>query len=170
MNGGRPHWWPVYVAIGSNLDEPRRQVLSAIDDLAKLPHTRLIRSSRLYRSPPMDGSAQSDYINAVAALITQLDAPAFLHALQAIEERHGRVRDGCRWAPRTLDLDLLVFGDQKICNDELTVPHPGIGTRRFVLLPLCEIAPQLRIPGLSNVEQVLRELPADASVVTVLDE
>jgi 2-amino-4-hydroxy-6-hydroxymethyldihydropteridine diphosphokinase len=170
MNDGRAHWWPVYVGIGSNLNEPRQQVRSAIDALAKLPDSQLIRASRLYRSPPMDGSEQPDYFNAVAALVTKLDARAFLHALQAIEKRHGRVRGGARWAARTLDLDLLVFGDQEICNDELTVPHPGIAKRSFVLLPLCEIAPQLRIPGLSNARQVLRELSAGASVDTVLDE
>jgi 2-amino-4-hydroxy-6-hydroxymethyldihydropteridine diphosphokinase len=170
MNGGGAHWWPVYVGIGSNLNEPRQQVRSAIDALAKLPDSQLIRASRLYRSPPMDGSEQPDYFNAVAALVTKLDARAFLHALQAIEKRQGRVRGGDRWAARTLDLDLLVFGDQEICNDELTVPHPGIAKRSFVLLPLCEIAPQLRIPGLSNARQVLRELSAGASVDTVLDE
>ncbi len=170
MKGGRAHWWPAYVGIGSNLNEPRRQVRSAVEALAKLPDSRLIRTSRLYRSAPMDGSEQPDYINAVAALLTQLDAPAFLQALKAIETRHGRVRGGSRWAARTLDLDLLVFGDQEICNDELTVPHPGIAKRSFVLLPLCEITPLLRIPRLSLAMQALHALATGASVKAVLDE
>jgi 2-amino-4-hydroxy-6-hydroxymethyldihydropteridine diphosphokinase len=170
MTAGRTHWWPAYVGIGSNLDDPRKQVRSAIEALADLPDSRLIRTSRLYRSPPMDGSEQPDYINAVVALLTQLDAFALLHALQGIEQRHGRRRVGQRWAARTLDLDLLVFGDRKICNDELTVPHPGIATRGFVLKPLCEIAPLLRIPGLSLATEVLHGLPASASVDAVPDE
>ena len=118
----------------------------------------------------MDNTEQPDYINAVAALLTQLDARTFLHALQAIEKQHGREPGACRWAARTLDLDLLVFGGQEICNDELTVPHPGIAKRCFVLLPLCEIAPQLRIPGLSSATELLRELPAGAALETVLDQ
>ena len=170
MNDDRPHWWPAYVGIGSNLDEPRRQIATAIDDLAALPKTRLIRASRRYRSPPMDRSAQPDYVNAVAALLTQLDAQTLLHALQAIEKEHGRVHDGRRWAARPLDLDLLVFGAQEICNDELTVPHPGIAKRGFVLLPLCELAPQLRIPGLSTAEQLLQELAANSAIDAVLDD
>jgi 2-amino-4-hydroxy-6-hydroxymethyldihydropteridine diphosphokinase len=169
MSANRPHWWPAYVGIGSNLEEPRRQVASAIEALSNLPDTRLIRTSRLYRSPPMDGSEPPDYINAVAALLTQLDALTLLRALQAIEKQHGRAPGACRWAARTLDLDLLVFGDQEICNDELTVPHPGIAKRCFVLLPLCEIAPQLRIPGLASATELLRELPAGAALETVLD-
>ena len=91
-------------------------------------------------------------------------------ALQAIEKEHGRVHDGRRWAARPLDLDLLVFGAQEICNDELTVPHPGIAKRGFVLLPLCELAPQLRIPGLSTAEQLLQELAANSAIDAVLDD
>lgn len=170
MNGARPHWWPAYVGIGSNLDEPRRQVASAIEDLGRLPDTRLIRASSRYRSPPMDRSEQPDYVNAVAALLTQLDPHSLLHALQAIEKQHGRVHDGCRWAARPLDLDLLVFGDREICNDDLTVPHPGIAKRAFVLLPLCEIAPQLCIPGLSTAERQLQQLAAGSAIDAVLDD
>jgi len=170
MNDRRPHWWPAYVGIGSNLDDPRQQVLGAIEALRKLPDSRLIRVSRLYRSPPMDGTDQPDYINGVAALLTRRDVLAFLHELHDIENAHGRKRPATRWAARTLDLDLLVFGDQEICNDEVTVPHPGIAQRSFVLHPLCEIAPLLRIPGLTTVERLLKSLREKETVISVLDD
>jgi 2-amino-4-hydroxy-6-hydroxymethyldihydropteridine diphosphokinase len=118
----------------------------------------------------MDGSAQPDYINAVASLLTQHDALTFLHQLQAIEQQHGRERTSVRWAPRTLDLDLLVFGDLEICNDELTVPHSGIGSRAFVLIPLCDIAPHVQVPGMGSVHQLLRMLPDDTSMLSMVDD
>jgi 2-amino-4-hydroxy-6-hydroxymethyldihydropteridine diphosphokinase len=170
MSTGRPHWWPVYVGIGSNLNDPRRQVRSALSAMGGLPASRIVRTSRLYRSPPMDGTEQPDYINAVAAMLTQLDPSAFLHALQTIENQHGRERHAERWGPRTLDLDLLVFGDLEISNNELTVPHPGIASRSFVLLPLCEVAPRLRVPGLAVVQDLSNKLSAAGSVISVPDE
>jgi 2-amino-4-hydroxy-6-hydroxymethyldihydropteridine diphosphokinase len=164
MTVARPHWRPAYVGVGSNLDDPPRQVRNAFDALGRIPDTQLVRVSSLYRSAPMDGSAQPDYINAVAALLTQLEATAFFRALQAIEIQQGRKRPAKRWAARPLDLDLLVFGEQEICNDDLTVPHAGIAERRFVLKPLCEIAPQLRVPGHGLVQGMLDDLPAGAAV------
>ncbi|MDH4047398.1 MAG: 2-amino-4-hydroxy-6-hydroxymethyldihydropteridine diphosphokinase [Gammaproteobacteria bacterium] len=170
MNVPRPHWWPAYVGIGSNLDDPRQQVANAITALGSLRGSRLIRASRLYRSPPMDGTDQPDYINAVAALLTQREVPEFLHELQSIERTQGRKRTATRWAARTLDLDLLVFGDRQICNDELTVPHPGIAKRSFVLHPLCEIAPTLRVPGMATVQQLCGMLRENETVLSVLDD
>jgi 2-amino-4-hydroxy-6-hydroxymethyldihydropteridine diphosphokinase len=167
MTSGRPHWWPAYVGIGSNLQEPRQQVMRAFEALARIPDSRLIKTSRLYRSPPMDGSDQPDYINAVAALLTRLDALTLLHQLQAIEKNQGRARQAKRWGPRSLDLDLLVFGEQEICNDELIVPHPGMAKRSFVLLPLADIAPHLQVPGLALVRALADKLPASDSVDTV---
>jgi 2-amino-4-hydroxy-6-hydroxymethyldihydropteridine diphosphokinase len=169
MSKSRPHWWPAYVAVGSNLDNPREQVLSAFKALAAIGDSRLILQSRLYRSPPLDGTDQPDYVNAAAGMLTQLDPTAFLHELQAIEKQRGRVRDKARWAARTLDLDLLVFGSRKICNDELTVPHPGIANRTFVLMPLRDIAPTLRIPGLAPIPELLRKLESSEHVQAVPD-
>ncbi|MEQ9561442.1 MAG: 2-amino-4-hydroxy-6-hydroxymethyldihydropteridine diphosphokinase [Woeseiaceae bacterium] len=169
MTKSRPHWWPAYVGIGSNLDNPREQVLSAFKALGAIGGSRLIRQSSLYHSPPLDGSDQPDYVNAAAGMLTQLEPEAFLHELQAIEKQRGRVRDKARWAARTLDLDLLVFGSRKICNDQLTVPHPGIANRSFVLMPLRDVAPTLRIPGLAAIPELLRKLESSEHVKAVPD-
>ena len=131
-----------YVGIGSNLDDPRAQVLGAIDELDRVPHTRVVRKSSLYRTAPLGHAAQPDFVNAVAQLETGLPAERLLAELQGIEQRHGRERS-FRNAPRTLDLDLLLFGDAKLSTPQLTVPHPRMHERAFVLEPLLEIAPQL---------------------------
>jgi 2-amino-4-hydroxy-6-hydroxymethyldihydropteridine diphosphokinase len=146
-----PRWRPVYVAIGSNLESPRDQVERAVAALAELDSTVLVRTSPFYRSAPLDGSEQPDYINAVCALLTRLDARALLSSLHAIERAQGRRRNGNKWGPRTLDLDLLVYSTDLIDQKDLKVPHPGIAERNFVLLPLVDIAPHLRIPGLGSV-------------------
>jgi 2-amino-4-hydroxy-6-hydroxymethyldihydropteridine diphosphokinase len=136
-----------YIGLGSNLEDPRRQVRTALVELGALPYTRLVAQSSLYRSDPMGPADQPDYINAVAAIDTLLTPLALLDALLGIERMHGRVRHGTRWGPRTLDLDVLIYGDRIISDTRLAVPHPGIGERAFVLLPLAEIAPNLAIPG-----------------------
>ena len=146
-----PHWRPAYVGVGSNLQMPARQVDDAFDLLAEIDGSRLVRRSSLYRSTAFGGIEQPDFVNAAAAVLTTLEPAAFLAALQAIEKRQGRERDGARWGPRVLDLDLLVFGNQVIEQPGITVPHPGIAERNFVLLPLGEIAPDLVIPGLGRV-------------------
>jgi len=135
-----------YIGIGSNLDEPRAQVERAFDELSRLPRTRLLARSSLYRSAPVGYAAQPDFVNAVAALDTALAADELLRELQAIESRHARKRSFAN-APRTLDLDLLLFGDARIDERDLRVPHPRMHERAFVLAPLLEIAPQARIPG-----------------------
>ena len=142
-----------YVALGSNLDDPQRQVEIAFDLLADLPDTELIARSSLYRSAPFGPVEQPEFVNAVVGLQTSLGASALLEHLQAIETSQGRVRKQ-RWGPRTLDLDLLVYGAQVIDESRLTVPHPGIAERNFVLLPLREIAPELVIPGLGPVADI----------------
>ena len=147
----RLHWFPVYVGLGSNLQLPARQVDEAFDRVAGIPHSRLVLRSSLYRSAPFGGIEQPDFVNAVAGLLTTLDPGEFLAALQAIEKRQGRERDGARWGPRVLDLDLLAYGNLTVEDPGLTVPHPGIAERNFVLLPLGEIAPDLVIPGLGRV-------------------
>ena len=135
-----------YIGIGSNLDEPRSQVERAFDELARLPRTRLLARSSLYRSAPVGYGAQPDFVNAVAALDTALAARELLRELQAIESRHARKRSFAN-APRTLDLDLLLFGNASIDEPHLQVPHPRMHERAFVLAPLLEIAPQALIPG-----------------------
>ena len=135
-----------YVGIGSNLDEPQAQVESAFQELARLPRTRLRARSSLYRSAPLGHAAQPDFINAVAELDTALGAHELLAELQAIEARHGRRRSFAN-APRTLDLDLLLYGEAQIEEPSLVLPHPRMHQRAFVLRPLLEIAPQAAIPG-----------------------
>lgn len=147
-NSTNTRWLPAYVGLGSNLQGPSGQIESAIESLAAIDRTRLIRRSALYRSAPFGGIEQPDYVNAVAALLTNLDARELLRELQQIELRRGRERDGMRWGPRVIDLDLLVFASQSIDEPDLVVPHPGIAERNFVLLPLKEIAPGLVVPGL----------------------
>jgi len=154
-----PHWWPAYVGIGSNLDSPRQHVLSAFDDLAGIPDSLLVARSSLYRTAPMGPQDQPHFVNAVTALLTRQSATDFLQHLQSIERLHGRDRQGEKWGPRTLDLDLLLFASEIVADAELTLPHPGIARRNFVLLPLYEIAPHLDVPGLGNVSRLKSALP-----------
>ncbi|MCG6970372.1 MAG: 2-amino-4-hydroxy-6-hydroxymethyldihydropteridine diphosphokinase [Gammaproteobacteria bacterium] len=144
-----------YIGLGSNLDNPARQVATAIEALTQLPNTTVIRVSSLYRSPPMGPQDQPDYINAVAALDTRLSPESLLQQLLSIEQRHGRVRGSQRWTARPLDLDILVYGEIEIDTQALTIPHPGIAERNFVLYPLLEIAPGLVIPQLGSISSLI---------------
>jgi 2-amino-4-hydroxy-6-hydroxymethyldihydropteridine diphosphokinase len=150
----------VFIGIGSNLQQPIQQVRQAMQALAHLPDTQLIATSRLYRSAPMGPQQQPDYTNAVAALETALAASELLHLLHGIEQAQGRIRDGSRWGPRTLDLDILLFGDECINQPDLVVPHPGLYERNFVLYPLSELAPALVIPGRGALSGLLARCPA----------
>ena len=141
-----------YVGIGSNLEDPRAQVLRAFDELALVADTRVTARSSLYRTAPVGHAAQPDFINAVAALDTALAARELLGELQAIEARQGRKRSFPN-APRTLDLDLLLFGDATIREPGLSVPHPRMHERAFVLEPLVEIASHVQIPGRGTAAQ-----------------
>jgi 2-amino-4-hydroxy-6-hydroxymethyldihydropteridine diphosphokinase len=147
-----------YVGLGSNLEHPRRQLARALAEIARLPRTRLLASSRNYVSAPLGCSEpQPDYVNAAAALRTALGANALLARLRAIEGRHGRHRRGdARNAPRTLDLDVLLFGRRRTERAPLTLPHPRMHERAFVLVPLLEIAPSARIPGRGTARRWLR--------------
>lgn len=122
--------------------------------LAGIADTRLISKSSLYSSAPFGGVEQPDFVNAAAALMTQLSAAELLRELQRIEQAQGRERGDVRWGPRVLDLDLLVYSGQKIDEQDLIIPHPGIGERNFVLLPLGEVAPGLYIPGLGQIKNI----------------
>ena len=143
-----------YVGIGSNLDDPRAQVLNAFDALATIADTRVSARSSLYRTAPMGYASQPDFINAVAALDTLLPAQALLRELHGLEARHGRNRSFPN-APRTLDLDLLLYGDERIDKPGLSVPHVRMHERAFVLQPLLEIAPQVVIPGRGAAKECL---------------
>ncbi|MFO1505135.1 MAG: 2-amino-4-hydroxy-6-hydroxymethyldihydropteridine diphosphokinase [Steroidobacteraceae bacterium] len=153
-------WIPAYVGIGSNLGDSRARVEAAFDALGAIAETKLMARSRLYRTRPYGPVQQGDFVNAAAGLLTRLSAQALLAALRGIEAAQGRVRAE-RWGPRTLDLDLLVYGDLRIDDAELVVPHPGIAERGFVLAPLNDIAPTLDVPGKGRVEELLRQLPDD---------
>ena len=166
MGEGRGVWIPAYVGVGSNLGDSTARVQAAFTALAALPDTQLTDRSRLYRTRPFGPVQQGDFVNAVAGLLTQLPAAELFQHLRDIERAQGRVRTE-RWGPRTLDLDLLVFGDERIQSADLTVPHPGIAERAFVLAPLHDVAPTLEVPGLGRVE-VLRRRLGDAGIVESL--
>lgn len=157
-----------YIGIGSNLERPVHQVLQARDALARLANTRLLALSPLYRNPAQGPGRQPDYVNAVAAIETRLAAHELLDALQAVEARQGRVRGSIQWAPRILDLDLLVYGDSEIGDERLTVPHARLAQRAFVLKPLMDIAATLDVPGLGPVSMLLAKL-SDETLRRVAD-
>ena len=147
-----------FVALGANLGQPVVQLQVAVRALDALPQTQVKRISSFYRSAAIGPAGQPDYCNAVAQLDTALEALPLLDALQTIEDAAGRVR-GERWVARVLDLDLLLHGDT-VCNSaRLTLPHPELAHRDFVLVPLAEIAPDLAIPGLGKVQALLSRLP-----------
>jgi 2-amino-4-hydroxy-6-hydroxymethyldihydropteridine diphosphokinase len=145
-----------YVGLGSNLQDPRRQVERAFEELDALPHTRLVKRSSLYRSAPIGHAEQPVFVNAVAQLETALPAERLLMELQEIERRHGRERSFAN-APRTLDLDILVYGNLRTAGERLTLPHPRMHERAFVLKPLYEVAPHASIPGVGTVKDCLEK-------------
>lgn len=145
-----------YVALGSNLGDSQQQLADAIHALAGLPHTRLLARSHVYRTPPWGVHDQPDFLNAVVELETSLPPHDLLDAMLEIERAAGRQRDGERWGPRILDLDLLHIAGKTINDERLTLPHPHIAERAFVLLPLNELAPELEIPGQGRVADLLR--------------
>jgi len=151
-----------YVGLGSNLAGPVEQVRRAFSELAQLPATQLLKTSGLYTSRPLGPANQADYVNAVVALATHLAPRALLAHLQAIEAAHGRSRRGPRWGPRTLDLDLLVYGQDQRDDPELRLPHPEMPRRAFVLVPLAELAPlDFEIPGLGSLAALLATCPRE---------
>ena len=146
-----------YIGLGSNLDGPELQLATALAALRAIPDTTLVKHSSLYRSAPLGPGDQPDFINAVALLSSHLAVTELLVQLQLIEDRQGRVRHGQRWGPRTLDLDILLYGNDVIDEPGLTVPHPEIRHRNFVLMPLLELAPDIEIPGLGRADVLLAD-------------
>jgi 2-amino-4-hydroxy-6-hydroxymethyldihydropteridine diphosphokinase len=149
-----------YIGIGSNLDDPEQQVRAAIDALQRLPRSTFVGASRLYRSAPWGNAEQPAFVNAAAAISTELAPRELLDALLAIERAHGRVRDGERWGPRVIDLDILVYGDARIDEPGLHVPHRHLAERAFVLLPLADLDPDLEIPGQGRVRALAERVDA----------
>ena len=156
----RAFWRPAYVAIGSNLNQPRERVAEASAYLAALSATRLVARSSLYGARPMGPQNQPDYVNAAVGLLTRKAPHDMLDALLAIERRMGRIRER-RWGPRLIDLDLVWMVGTGVDDPGLTLPHPGVSRRNFVLYPLSDIAPTLDIPGHGRVLDLKRELGGD---------
>lgn len=149
-----------FIALGSNLGEPRTQVLHGFEAMSRIPRSELLARSRLYRSAPWGVREQPEFVNAVAELETQLGARELLEAMLRIERATGRERGGVRWGPRLLDLDLLLYGDRVMHETGLTVPHPHLHERAFVLLPLNELAPERDVPGLGPVRELTARIDA----------
>ncbi len=144
-----------YIGIGSNLDDPEHQVRSAIEALGGLPESRAMRASRLYRALPWGTTEQPPFVNAAVELRTRLSARALLDGLLAIERARGRRRDGPRWGPRVLDLDILLYGERSFDEDGLRIPHPHIAERAFVLMPLADLDADLVVPGQGRVRELV---------------
>lgn len=149
-----------YIGLGSNLDDPHTQVTQAFSELAEIPATRLLKRSAIYRSRAIGPSDQPDYINAVALLQTELAPLGLLDALQAIEQAHNRIRIE-HWGPRTLDLDILLLDNLVVANDRLKVPHPFLAQRSFVLYPLADIEPELKLPDGTPLSALIAKCPRD---------
>lgn len=147
-----------FIAIGSNLADPVVQAKAAINALKSLPNSELIAQSSLYSSQPMGPSDQPDYINAVVEIRTELTPIELLNCTQAIELEQGRVRKEERWGPRTLDLDIILFGNEVLDTERLTIPHYGMKQREFVLYPLLEIAPNLQLPDGTKLEDLISQV------------
>jgi len=162
----RSTWIPAYIGVGSNLDTPERQVALGINALAGLPRSHLITSSHLYRSKPLGPQDQPDFVNAVAGLLTQLEAHVLLDELKALEIKLGREDSPVRWGPRKIDFDILVFGSERISSGDLQIPHAGLPERGFVIVPLAEIAPDLDVPGVGRLDTLLER--TDTKTVTPL--
>ncbi|KKN81849.1 hypothetical protein LCGC14_0315220 [marine sediment metagenome] len=148
-----------YIGLGSNQADPQAQVNAACVALARIPLTRVVACSSLYRSRPMGPQDQPAYINAAVALHTDLNAEQLLDSLQQIEQQQGRVRKAERWGPRTLDLDILLFGEEQISTARLQVPHYHMHARAFVLYPLAELQPELQMPDGTPLQQLLNDCP-----------
>jgi 2-amino-4-hydroxy-6-hydroxymethyldihydropteridine diphosphokinase len=151
------------VALGGNIGDPPAQIRAALRALAELPETRLMRQSSLFRNPPVGHLDQPEFVNAVAQIETRIGPRELLGHLLEIERAHGRVRDYPN-APRTLDLDILLYGGQVVHEPGLVIPHPRMPERAFVLVPLAEIAPDAEVPGRGRVADLLRNVDASGMI------
>lgn len=154
-------WWPAYIGIGSNLAEPRSQVLRAMDRVGDIGRVSFLLRSRLYGSHPLGPADQPDFVNAAVGVLTQLEPRKLLDELRAIERAFGRPDERTKWGPRVLDLDLLVYARVRCDDPDLKLPHPGIAERNFVLYPLADIAPDLEVPGVGRVANLRQRVSAE---------
>ena len=159
--GASGPWTPAWVALGSNLDDPPRQLDAAVAGLRALPETRFIAASRRYRSAPVGPQDQPEFLNMAAALLTRLPAPALHAALRALEGALGKRPPSVRYGPRRIDLDLLAYDQLTLETPALQLPHPRLHERGFVLYPLAELAPELWIPGRGRVAVLKALIPMD---------
>ncbi len=158
-----------YIGLGGNLNDPMSQIREGFTALSGLSGSRLLARSALYRSAPVGPAHQPDYVNAVACIDTELAPHGLLRTLQAVEAKQGRVRSPVRWGPRTLDLDILLYGDLRLDEPMLTIPHPRMVERAFVLIPLQEVAPGIVVPGFGRIDELIARLPPGQDV-SKLDE
>jgi 2-amino-4-hydroxy-6-hydroxymethyldihydropteridine diphosphokinase len=171
MTSGAEHRPVVaYIGLGGNLADPVTQLRNARRQLGEDPRLKEVAFSSLYRSAPMGPQEQPDYVNAVMAVETRLTPPALLAVLHEVENAHGRTRVGDRWGPRTLDLDLLLYGTEMVATPTLQVPHPGLGEREFVLVPLLEIAPNLTLPDGRALKDLVLTCPRRESPLIRIEE
>ena len=147
-----------WLGLGSNQQQPGTQLREALDRLADSDQLDILKTSSFYCTPPWGDEQQDDFINAVVEIETSLDPDSLLRAMQSIENVMGRQRNGRRWGPRVIDIDLLLYGDLQYQSDDLEIPHPRMHERAFVLVPLCELDNSLEIPALGKVEKLLQHL------------
>lgn len=157
-----------WLGLGSNLQQPATQLKAALNRLDELDGIEILRVSSLYRTPPWGDEKQDDYINAVVQIETSLEPVPLLRGLQSIENGMGRQRDGRRWGPRLIDIDLLLYGDQQCRCEELVLPHPRMHERAFVLVPLCELDATLEIPGQGVAGALLQKI--DSSGISSVND
>ncbi|WPE15990.1 2-amino-4-hydroxy-6-hydroxymethyldihydropteridine diphosphokinase [Candidatus Thioglobus autotrophicus] len=148
-----------YIGLGSNLNNPKQQIKAAVMALHATKDVEVVNLSSLYQSPPVDDSKQPDYINAIAQVNTHLTPLELLYACQAIETQQHRVREK-KWGARTIDLDIITYGVQVVASKQLVIPHPEMMNRAFVLIPLAELEPDLKVPVLGPIEDIIQELGA----------
>jgi len=157
-----------WLGLGSNLQQPSVQLRTAIRRLSEADDLEVLQVSSFYQTPPWGVEKQDDFVNAVVKIETSLDSISLLGVLQSIENGMGRKRDGHRWGPRLIDIDLLLFGDQRCCSRELELPHPRMHERAFVLVPLSELDVTLEIPGRGAINSLLKQL--DCSSIHQINE
>jgi len=148
-----------YIGLGANLNDPANTLRQAFEAISRIPNSRLVGRSQLYSSTPMGPADQPDYVNAVAQIKTELSPLELFKHTCDIEQLHGRTRNGEHWGPRTLDLDILLFGSESIHDETLTVPHYGLKQREFVIYPLLEISPELVLPCGTKLENLTESVP-----------
>ena len=168
MSEAPPETVQAFIGVGSNMQDPRQQLSIALQALHGLPACRVVRQSSVYESSPFGPVSQANFMNAVVELQTGLAAEELLQHLQRMERAQGRAAGTMRWGPRIIDLDILLYGTQRIDLPHLHVPHPGIAERNFVLFPLCELAPHLEIPGLGTVLLLKGRLAASGATLEKL--